>query len=68
MMLKRYHLKIFLFLALVANFCSAEQKILINLGRGHHEEYFCEFILNLDQWWFKDISYLQLGWPFVQFW
>ena len=21
-----------------------------NFGRGHHEEYFCEIILNFDQW------------------
>ena len=24
--------------------------ILINFDRRHHEEYFCEIILNLDQW------------------
>ena len=27
-----------------------ELKILINLGRGHHDDYFCEITLNLDQW------------------
>ena len=30
-------------------FCSAEQKYLCNIGRGHHEEQFCENVLNLDQ-------------------
>ena len=29
---------------------SAEQNHLCNFGRGHHEEHFCEMILNLDQW------------------
>ena len=43
--LRRYHLKIFLFLALVA----AEQNILINFGRRHNEEHFFEIYLNLDQ-------------------
>ena len=27
----------------------AEQNHLCNFGRGHHEEHFCEIILNLDQ-------------------
>ena len=27
-----------------------EQNHLCNFGRGHHEEHFCEIILNLDQW------------------
>ena len=44
----KYHLMIFLFLALVAMF-SSELTILINLGRKHHEEHFFEIILNLDQ-------------------
>ena len=39
-------------------FCSMEQNLLCNFGRGHYEEQFCEFILNLDQWFrrcrFKD--------------
>ena len=39
--------------------CSAELNVLINFGRGHHEEHFCEIILNLDQS-FKDISYQEL--------
>ena len=41
-------------------------------GRRHHEEQFCEIILNLDQWFrrrsckklFNDISYLELWQPF----
>ena len=41
-------------------------EIILNLG--HHEEHFCDIILNLDQWFnemlFKDISYLELRWPF----
>ena len=39
--LRGYHLKIFPFSALVAMF-SAELTVLINYGRGHHEEHFCE--------------------------
>ena len=31
-------------------FCSKEQNHLCNFGRVHHEEQFCEIILNLDQW------------------
>ena len=39
--------------------CSAEQNHLCEFGRRHHEEQFCEIILNLDQWfrrrcYFKD--------------
>ena len=30
--------------------CSAEQNHLCKFGRGHHEEQFSTFILNLDQW------------------
>ena len=29
---------------------SAEQNHLCNFGKGHHEEHFCEIILNLDKW------------------
>ena len=47
----------FLSRALAAPF-SAEQNHLCNFGRGHHEEDFCELILNLDQMSFKDISHL----------
>ena len=34
---------------------------LYNFGRVHHEELFCEIILNFDKWFrtFKDISYLE---------
>ena len=61
--------------------CSGEQNHLSNFGRRHHEEQFCEIILNLDQWFMsrcglKNISYLELWRPFcsaeqnhfVQFW
>ena len=30
-------------------FCSAEWNYLCKFGRGHHEEQFCEIVLNLDQ-------------------
>ena len=40
---------------------------LCNFGRSHHEEHFCEIILNLNQWFrrksLKDISYLELWQP-----
>ena len=47
--------------------CLVEQNHLCNFGRRHHEEQFCEIILNLDQWFrrrcrLKNISYLDL-WP-----
>ena len=46
--LKRYHIKS-LILALVAMLLSrAELNVLSRLGRGHHEENFCEIILNWD--------------------
>ena len=31
-------------------FCSGEGNHFYKFGRGHHEEQFCEIILNLDQW------------------
>ena len=31
-------------------FCLAEQIHLSNFGSEHHEDQFCEIILNLDQW------------------
>ena len=40
-------------------FCSAERNHLYNFGRRHHEEQFCEIILNLDQW-FKRIYRLKI--------
>ena len=46
------------YLELYWPFCSAEQNYLYYFGRGHHEEQFCEIILNLDQWFkmpFEDI-------------
>ena len=50
--------------------CSMEYNHLYSFGRVHHEEHFCEIILNLDQWFrrrchlktFIEIS----GGPFVQ--
>ena len=41
-------LKIILFRALVVLLFSGEEPF-VQLGRGHHEEQFCEIILNLDQ-------------------
>ena len=43
--------------------CAVKRNHLCNFGRRHHEEQFCEIILNLDQWC-KDISYLELWQPF----
>ena len=50
-----------------------------NFVRGHHEEQFCEIILNLDQWFrrcrLKDFLsralvpiVLSVAEPFMQFW
>ena len=41
------------YLELCRLFCSAEQNHLCNFLRGHNEEQFCEFILNLGQWFRK---------------
>ena len=38
------------YLELWQPFCSVEQNHLCNFGRRHHEEQFCEIILNSDQW------------------
>ena len=38
------------YLELWLPFCSPDRNHLCNLGRGHYEERFCEFILNLGQW------------------
>ena len=38
------------YLELWQPFCSEEWNLLCNFGRRHHEEHFCEIILNLDQW------------------
>ena len=59
------------YLELWRPFCSAEPSHLWNFSRRHHEEQFCEIILNLDQW-FKRRCYLKIfiiwssGGPFVQ--
>ena len=52
------------YLELWRPFCSVEQNHSCNFGIRHHEEQFCEIILNLDQTSFKDISYMELWWPF----
>ena len=51
--------------------CSVEWNHLCNFARRHHEEQFCEIILNLEnfgpvvqQMSFKDISYLEFWQPF----
>ena len=54
--------------------CSAERNHLCSFGPGRYEEYFCEIILNYFEFGpvvqmemlFKDISYLKLWWPFIQ--
>ena len=38
------------YLELWQPFCSVERNHLGNFGRGHYEEQFCEFILNLGKW------------------
>ena len=38
------------YLELWRPFCLAELNHLCNFGRRHHEEQFCEIILNSDQW------------------
>ena len=51
------------YLELWRNFCSSERNHLCNFGRGYQEEQFCEFILNLDEWFKRchlKISYLEL--------
>ena len=53
------------YLQLWQPFCLAEVRHLSNFSRGHYEEHFCDFILNLNQWLRRcclNISYL----PFVQ--
>ena len=68
------------YLELWRPFCSAEWNHLCKFGRRHHEEQFCEIILNLEQW-FKRRCRLKIllpgalaallfsgAEPFVQFW
>ena len=51
-------------------FCSAKWNQLCNFGRKHHEEQFCEIILNLHQWFKRCRLKIFLIWssggPFVQ--
>ena len=47
--------------------CLVEQNHLCKFGRRHHEEQFCEIILNLEQWFRKcglKVFYLELWRPF----
>ena len=44
--MRRYHLKIFLFLALVAILFNGVE-LFVQFGRGHYWVHFCELILNL---------------------
>ena len=51
--------------------CSMQQNHLCNFGRRHHEEQFCETILNLDHWFrgrfcLKIFLIRSCGSPFVQ--
>ena len=41
------------YLELWWSLCSIEQNHLCNFGRRHHEEQFCDIILNFDQWFKK---------------
>ena len=65
------HFKDISYLELWQPFCSAERNHLCNFGRRHHEDQFCEIILNLNQW-FRRRSCLKIfliwssGSPFVQ--
>ena len=65
------HFKDISYLELWRPFYSAKRNHLCNFGRRHHEEQFCENILNLDQW-FKRRCRLKIfliwssGSPFVQ--
>ena len=51
-------------------FCSVEWNHFGNFGRRYHEEQFCDFILNLDQWFRRCLLKIFLIWscggPFVQ--
>ena len=38
------------YLELWQSLCSVEWNHFCNFGRRHHEEQFCDIILNLDQW------------------
>ena len=54
------------YLELWKHLYSAERNHLRHFGRGHHEEQFCEIVLNLEKWvrcHFKN-SYLELWRPF----
>ena len=50
-MVKRYYLS-----RALAVLCLAESNHLCNFRRRHHEEQFCEIILNLDQWFRRKLS------------
>ena len=58
------------YLELWQPFISVEWNHLCNFGRRHHEQQFCEIILNLDLWFSKSLSKIFLIWsstgPFVQ--
>ena len=46
----RFHLKILLFLTLVAKMIQQGENLLCYFGRGQYDEHFFEIILNLDPW------------------
>ena len=59
------------YLAIWQPLSSADWNHLCNFGRRHHEEQFCEIILNLDQWFRRKCCLnvfliLSSGSPFVQ--
>ena len=59
---KEISFKIFLFLSLVAR---TELKFPINLGRGHHEDYFFEISLNLHQWFKRSCGHWAVTWFYL---
>ena len=50
MVQEKMSIKYISYLELWQPFCSVEQNHLCNFGKGHYEEQFCEFILNLGKW------------------
>ena len=57
------------YLELCQALCSVEQNHLCNFDKIHHEEQFCEIILNLGQWLrcpLKIFLILTSGCPFIQ--
>ena len=57
----------FLFLSSGSHFVQGSRTVCTIQGRGHHEEHFCEIILNLEQWCdLKIFLFNSSGSPFVR--